>query len=239
MRYLFFIGGLLLFTACVSTPEQEGLMELSGKVRDLKRGKLLLRKYEDSVLITVDSVILNGVGNFNFSKNIEEPEVFILDLELENSRLQDNRILFFAEPKNITIQTRLQSFGHAAVISGSENDSLYRNYNHLKQRYVSKNLELIERRLRAQRYSDTVTIAEINRRQLALLTNHYLATVNYALNHSQYEIAPYLVLYEAPDVNVKYLDTVYNSLSSKIKNSRYGKELELFIQSQKEPDSVY
>ena len=58
------------------------------------------------------------------------------------------------------------------------------------------------------------------------------------MNNSDYEIAPYLVLSEAYDANIKYLDTVYHGLSPRVKDSKYGKELEAYIKVRKTGESI-
>ena len=65
------------------------------------------------------------------------------------------------------------------------------------------------------------------------MATKYLATVNFAINNSDKEVAPYLMLTEAYEVNTKYLDTVYNNLEAPVKNSLYGKKLEEFIAKRK------
>ena len=65
------------------------------------------------------------------------------------------------------------------------------------------------------------------------LSSKYLATVNFALNNKDKEVAPYLLLTEIYDANIKYLDTVYTSLTPKIKDSKYGTLLESFISERK------
>ena len=49
------------------------------------------------------------------------------------------------------------------------------------------------------------------------------------MNNRESEVAPYLALSEIYDANVKWLDTINNSLTPKIKGSKYGKELQIFI----------
>jgi len=44
------------------------------------------------------------------------------------------------------------------------------------------------------------------------------------------------MLSEVYDANVKYLDTVYKSLTPKIKDSKYGIALESFIQERKKSE---
>tara|TARA_R110002033_G_scaffold1173_5_gene11021 strand:- start:1167 stop:1322 length:156 start_codon:yes stop_codon:yes gene_type:complete len=44
-------------------------------------------------------------------------------------------------------------------------------------------------------------------------------------------VAPYLALTEIYNAQVKYLDTISNSLTPKVKDSKYGKELQSFIKT--------
>ena len=49
------------------------------------------------------------------------------------------------------------------------------------------------------------------------------------MNHKDSEVSPYLALTQIYDANVKWLDTINNSLTPKVKASKYGKELQRFI----------
>ncbi len=214
------------------------MMNLSGNVKGLKKGTLLLQKFEDTILVTVDSVIVDGGSDFSFSKKVESPEIYYLYVRLKDGTLRDDRIIFFAEEGDINIKTDLKNFGNAAVVKGSKNDSVLKEYNKLKQRYVAKNLDLIEQRFKLTKENNDSINIEIDQKQRALVSNKYLATINFALNNKNFEVAPYLMLSEAYNSNVKYLDTVYNALEPKIKDSKYGKELESFIVSRKKTDTV-
>jgi hypothetical protein len=213
-------------------------MNLTGNVKGLKKGTLLLQKFEDTLLVSVDSVVVNGDSNFSFSEKIESPEVYYLYVRLKDGTLKDDRITFFAENGDLNIQTKLNKFGSAAVVSGSENNRLLTNYNKLKQRYINKNLELIEQGLTLPKNANDSLRKNINDQQRSLLSSKYLATINYALQNKDHEIAPYLMLSEVYDANIKYMDTVYNALSQKTKDSKYGKELESFIINRKKTDTV-
>lgn len=226
---------LLTFIGCSTDQE---MMNLSGSVKGLKKGTLLLQKFEDTVLVTVDSLVVDGKSGFSFSQKVESPEIFYLYVQPKDGSLRDDRITFFGEAGNVNIQTNLKNFGSAAVVSGSINDSLLNNYNKLKQRYVSKNLELIQNRLQSKGKNIDSINKEIEQKQQSLISNKYLATINFAMNHSDYEVAPYLILSEAYNSNMKYLDTVYTVLSPKIKNSKYGKELESFIIERRKLDTT-
>ena len=62
-----------------------------------------------------------------------------------------------------------------------------------------------------------------------LVRRRYFYTTNFAVNHSDNEIAPYLALTELFDANITLLDTINNTLTPKVKISKYGKALGKFI----------
>jgi hypothetical protein len=236
MRY--FLSIILVFLSLIGCSTDTQMMNLTGNVKGLKKGTLLLQKFEDTVLITVDSIIVDGNSDFSFSEKIESPEIYYLYVRLKDGTLRDDRIAFFAENADLNIKTNLKNFGSAAVVTGSENDKAFKEYLKLKNRYVIKNLGLIEDRLKLGNEVADSSIMKIERKQRALLASKYLATINFALNHKDHEVAPYLILSEVYDSNIKYLDTVYNALTPKIKDSKYGKELESFIVNRKETDTL-
>src|SRR5690606_27454479 len=103
-------------------------MILTGAVKGLKKGTLLLQKFEDTVLVTVDSIVVDGNSDFSFSKKVESPEIYYLYVRLKDGTLRDDRITFFAENGEMNIQTNLKNFGNAAVVTGSENDKALKEY---------------------------------------------------------------------------------------------------------------
>ncbi len=236
MRHFLLI--VLLFLTVIGCSTDMEKMNLTGTVKGLKKGTLLLQKFEDTVLVTVDSIIVDGNSDFSFSKKVESPEIYYLYVRLKDGTLRDDRITFFAENGNLNIKTNLKNFGSAAEVNGSKNDSILREYDKLKQRYVSKNLELIEQRFKTNKGKNDSLNLTIEQKQRALISSKYLATINFALNNKDQEVAPYLILSEAYNSNIKYLDTVYNALAPKIKDSKYGKELESFIVNRKKTDTV-
>jgi hypothetical protein len=236
MRY--FLATAMLFLTIIGCSTDTEMMNLTGNVKGLKKGTILLQKFEDTVLVTVDSIVVDGNSNFAFSEKIESPEIYYLYVRLKDGTLRDDRITFFAENADLNIKTNLKNFGSAAEVTGSENDKALKEYLKLKNRYVIKNLSLIEERLKMGNDVADSSLIKIEQKQRALLSNKYLATINFAINHKDREVAPYLMLSEVYDSNIKYLDTVYNSLTPKIKDSKYGKELESFILNRKKTDTV-
>ncbi|MGS2762270.1 DUF4369 domain-containing protein [Sinomicrobium sp. M5D2P9] len=218
-------AGLLLFFSC---DRNENVMHLTGQVKGLKKGKIYLQKIQDSTLVTLDSLIIDGDSNFDFTTEIEEPEVFYLSVNRHNSINKDTSLLFFGEKGEINIQTSWDYFSAEARIEGSETHKKLEEYEKMMRRFRQKNLELVAAQLRAGNDS-------IQRDSLAKLANKnttrsYLYTLNFALGNRDSYVAPYIALADAPNARLKYLDTINNSLSSEVAASKYGKALNEYVQ---------
>lgn len=228
-KYYWILMVALVLTGCSDKPS-EGEMDLTGEITDLKKGVLLLQRVNDTLLETIDSVAINGDPNFQFITPVESPEVFYLYLKKDGS-ISEDRIAFFAEPKPITIKSSLKSFGLDVTITGSANQEKMDEYAILIKRYTDRNLDLIEAIFNAQTEGNLKVVDSLELQQNRLLAGKYLATVNYAINQKDLEVAPYLMLTEAYDINPKYMDTVYQALTPRVKESYYGKKLQDFIGS--------
>ena len=226
----------LVFTSIFGCSNPKGNSVINGSIKGLNKGQLLLQKIEDTTLVTLDSLRIYESPEFVFSLDLQEPEVLYLALKFDDSITQTRYMPFFAEPGTINIMTSLKGFGYDQSITGSENQNKWDEFKLLQGRYNDKQLELIQSELAAGQQNNTSEVKRVQSQRQKLLSARYLATVNFAKNHSDLPIAPYLMLAEIPDVNLKYHDTIYKLLSPEIKNSKYGKALELFMNQQK--DSV-
>ena len=220
------------------TTPKENQMQLSGFVKGMKEGTLLLQKSENNTFKTIDSMVVKGDAHFNFTETIESPELYFLSLKIQNIDREVGAIAFFAEPGDITINTKVNNFLENAVITGSENQKKYTQYKTLIKRYTDKNKKLTQLLISAAKAKNMKAIDSIDSIQKRVLAGSYLATVNYAINNKDYEIAPFLALSEIYNANTKYLDTIYNTLSPKIKASTYGVALKEFISQTKSQDSL-
>lgn len=240
MKYLAFLlfTGLLLISGCNSSTQKSTLHNttIQGKIEGIKKGKLYLERITDSIPMVVDSVIFNGTEQFAFGLNIEEPEMVYLYLEkTENTPINDF-LAVFLEPGTIEIETTLKNFEREARVTGSANHDKWVEYQELARRFQEKRLELIQETYEAEMNKNASKVLEINRKNQTLIQSKYMSTVNFAVNNSALEIAPYIALYEIFDINTAYLDTIYNNLTESVKQSKYGLELENYIVERKNLD---
>ncbi|MBC9797676.1 DUF4369 domain-containing protein [Sinomicrobium sp. FJxs] len=218
-------AGFLLLFAC---GRKENVMHLTGQVEGLKKGKIYLQKVQDSTLVSLDSLIVDGNSHFDFTTEIEEPEIFYLSVTRHNSVNKDTSLLFFGEKGEITINTSWNYFSAEAEVEGSETHEKLEEYQKVIRQFREKNLELVTEQLKAGKDS-------LKRDSLARLANKnttrsYLYTLNFALGNADSYVAPYIALAEVANARIKYLDTINKSLSPEVAASKYGKALNEYIE---------
>ncbi len=226
---------LISVTAC---SEKESNLIVNGEIKGLKKGTLYLQKIDDTVLVNVDSVVVNGDPVFSMETYIKSPQIMYLYLEKVDNNRYDDRIEFFADEGQVTINTKLEKFETSAQIVGSVNQEKLIEFRKMISRFNDQNLDLIKESFEAEKARDEEKLIEIDKKYDRLLKRKYLYTVNFAINNKEYEIAPYLALSEVFDANIKYLDTIYSSLAPKVKKSKYGKELKVFLKERRKQEKL-
>lgn len=218
---------LLLALLIIACGEKQHDLTVKATIKGLKKGTVYLKKVEDNLLVTVDSLAINGNPQFELHSNLESPEIFFLYLDKNSS--EDDRITFFADKGITEINTTLKRFVFDAKINGSKQQKTLEDYNLIISRFRDQNLDLIKARFEAQKEGDTLKYDSIQKKFDNILKRKYLYTINFALNNRDSEVAPYLALTEVYNARINLLDTINNALSENIKASKYGKKLQIFI----------
>lgn len=223
---------LVSIFAC-SKKESSGNLHLTGNVEGLGQGKLYISKIQDSTLVVLDSITIKGNSNFESFLNVDSPEVFYLFLDRGQTQSIDNSLPFFAEPGEMTINTKLKEFFNSAKISGSKNQELWEEFKKLNNRFTEENLNIIEKRLQNEVSFNAERQDSIDKAYERLLKRKYLYVANFAITNADHEIAPYLALTEIADINVSFLDSISNKMTPQVANSKYGKILKEHIKEVK------
>lgn len=226
---------LLTVTAC---SEKDNNLFVTGHVKGLKKGTIYLQKIEDTVLINVDSIQIDGDANFELGDYLKSPQIMYLYLDKVDNTEFNDRIEFFAEEGEVTVNTTLKNFEVDAKVVGSANQEKLMDYRKMMSRFNDKNLELIQKNFEAQRDENDELIISTNKEYDKLLIRKYLYTVNFAVNNKDLDIAPYLALSEVFDANIKYLDTIYTSLTPEVRKNKYGKELKSFLKERRKLEKL-
>lgn len=223
---------LVLLASC-SKNESKTNLHITGNIKGLKNGTLYIQRVVDTSLVAIDSIKIDGNSAFETNIELKSPEMLYLSLDRGVSNSLDNNILFFAEPGNINIDTNLDTYLASAKITGSKNQELYEDYRKINSRFNDSNLDLVALRFKAIKNNNQKTLDSINEKQESNIKRKYLYATNFAINHKDYEIAPYIALSEIYDINIKYLDTIQKSMTPKVAQSLYGKKLTEYVAKMK------
>jgi len=230
MKKILVIGLLLLIVAC-SKEKELGNMVVQGKIKGIKKGTLYLKKMRDTLIVSVDSIRLFGKDSFTLSDNITSPEMYFLSLDQNQSTLS-----FFGEEGIITVNDQIEKFGISPRIDGSNNQKILEKYKEVASKFQDKQLDLLAANMQALIDSDIETSQSLRKQAEKQNLKKYIFTINFALNNSDTEAAAYITLTELVNANVKYLDSINNSLTKKVKQSYYGEKLAEFIKNIKETE---
>ena len=230
MKKILVIGLLFLIVAC-SKEKELGNMVVQGKIKGIKKGTLYLKKMRDTLIVSVDSIRLFGKDSFTLTDNITSPEMYFLTLDQNQSTLS-----FFGEEGNITVNDQIEKFGISPRIEGSNNQKILEKYKEVANKFQDKQLDLLAANMQAQIDSDIETSQSLRKQAKKQNLKKYIFTINFALNNSDTEAAAYITLTELVNANVKYLDSINNSLTKKVKQSYYGEKLAEFIKNIKETE---
>ena len=204
----------------------EKKMIVSGNIDGLKKGTIYLQKQQDSIIVSIDSILLEGNSNFKFESEINEPDIYYLYLDKNDGDSLNDIITFFGNNGEINIKTSLKNFDSSYEISGSKNTELLQEYLSIIRKFNLQNLDLLEIFYKAQIENNQAKIDSVNTQIENLIKRRYLYTLNFATNNSEFEISPYLAVSQIADANQEFLLKLYDTLPEKIKNSKYGKILQ-------------
>lgn len=219
---------LVLLSSC-NKEEPKGNLHITGKIKGLKKGTLYIQRAVDTVLVAIDTIHIDGSPVFESHLDLKSPEMLYLFLDRGVSNSMDNNLSFFAEPGKISIETSLDRYMSDATVTGSKNNEIFEEFKKINSRFIDENLTLIEKKFNAVKSQNTKAIDSIGAKQSSNLKRKYLFATNFALNNRDYEVAPYIALSQIYDINIKYLDTIQKSMSPKVAQSLYGKQLTQYV----------
>jgi hypothetical protein len=207
----------------------ENSMIVSGNIVGLKKGKLMLQRIQDSVLVNIDSLSLRGDGSFTFKQELESPEVFYLALLKADHNDFNDRIAFFGEPGTINVVTTWNTFDRDAQITGSKSHVKYQECREILTKFNTRNLELLQESLKPEIKSNPKLMDSLIAVNDKNTLRRYLYVLNFALSNPDSYVSPYIAMTEAYDAKPKYLDSINKALTPEVANSKYGIALKAYV----------
>ncbi len=231
-QFLYSLSILFLVVSCAG--ETEKTMTVQGNIKGLKKGTLYLQHVKDTTLVTVDSLEIDGDGNFTFKTELESPEIFYLYLNKKDNNDINDRLSFFAEPGLITINTNWNTFDTKAKIVGSKSHEKLEEFQKVMSKNSLRELELIQMTANMDRELSQQEMDSIELLYTRNIQRNYVYAINFAINNKDSYVAPYIAVKKIPEANSIYLDSIAAVLPDSVANSKYGKELKALIKNSKE-----
>ena len=217
MKKLLIISFLFILTNCENN---ENNMTVNVKVENFKKGNVYLQKISDSALINIDSIFVKKNESIILKYDIDSPELFYLNLDVSNI---ENRIEFFGENGEINIDTSLEKFNSDFKISGSSIDSIYRNYLSVIKKFNNQKLDLIQLSFNLTKTELDDSLIKVQNQIKSLNKRQYLYNLNYTVSNGNSFVSPLIAINEFSESGKIVLDTIKNSMSKQVLESKYGK----------------
>lgn len=205
-------------------------MNVNINIKNFKKGHVYLQKVTDSTIVNIDSIFVKNEKPIIFEYDIESPELFYVNLDI--SKL-DNRIEFFGEKGNITIDTSLEKFNSDFKINGSYNDSIYREYLKIIKQFNNKKLDLIELSFNLSKANQVDSLVKVQKNLETLNKSQYLYNLNYVVSNGDRFISPLIAINEFSQASKVIKDTIRKSMSKEVQESKYGKIFEKLVEKTK------
>ncbi len=205
-------------------------MNVNINIKNFKKGHVYLQKVTDSAIVNIDSIFVKNEEPIIFEYDIDSPELFYVNLDI--SKL-DNRIEFFGEKGNITIDTSLEKFNSDFKINGSYNDSIYREYLKIIKQFNNKKLDLIELSFNLSKANQVDSLVKVQKNLETLNKSQYLYNLNYVVSKGDRFISPLIAINEFSQASKVIKDTIRKSMSKEVQESKYGKIFEKLIEKTK------
>lgn len=211
------------------TQEDKFNVSIEGKIDGIRKGKIYLQRIQDSTLVSIDSAFFEGNENFTLKTNVEEPEMMLLVLQKHGSEDYTDYLTLFVEQGEYSINSGLSNFQLAEIETQNPNQKKWKEYNAMIAKFNNQQLDLIADQMRVDEDEREI----IQNRLESLNKRRYFYTINFALSNKELSISPYVIITEAFDANIKYLDSVYNSLPADVANSLYGVQMKDLLDERK------
>ena len=205
-------------------------MNVNINIKNFKKGHVYLQKVTDSAIVNIDSIFVKNEEPIIFEYDIDSPELFYVNLDI--SKL-DNRIEFFGEKGNITIDTSLEKFNSDFKINGSYNDSIYREYLKIIKQFNNKKLDLIELSFNLSKANQVDSLVKVQKNLETLNKSQYLYNLNYVVSNGDRFISPLIAINEFSQASKVIKDTIRKSMSKEVQESIYGKIFEKLVEKTK------
>ena len=228
LRLSFFLILLVFAVTCKNTNDEDQDFLIKGYITGYLEGKVVLGKYQNDRLISVDSVFMTK-SKFMFKHiKVESPEIYFLIVD-------DDQIIieFFMDCNDIRINADYNT-GGTLEVSGSKTHDEYVAFLENNLVFENKQREIYSQKEIAMSNNDTVLLQELD----SMYTNVYKEQIDFIRLYIKENNASFVSVYIASrtladNISLEELENLTSNFADTVRSSVYYNELKDKIEDKK------
>ena len=203
--------------SCLSDKDE---IKISGEIKGLNNSFIYLIQPNSNTLLDSSKVVNE---KFNLTAYINEPLELVLKIQSKDS---ENIFSFISEPSaKIIFTSSKEKFQFNGKIENSDLNYEFEKLNSHINRYNDIDLQMLEQQIQASIENNKKKYDSLNEERLKVDQKKILFIVNYCLNNNTNILSPYLAYKYKNNINLGFLENIYQNLSEEMRETYYGRKL--------------
>ena len=203
--------------SCLSDKDE---INISGEIKGLNNSFIYLIQPNSNTLLDSSKVVNE---KFNLTAYINEPLELVLKIQSKDS---ENIFSFISEPSaKIIFTSSKEKFEFNGKIENSDLNYEFEKLNSHINRYNDIDLQMLEQQIQASIENNKKKYDSLNEERLKVDQKKILFIVNYCLNNNTNILSPYLAYKYKNNINLGFLENIYQNLSEEMRETYYGRKL--------------
>ena len=211
---------IIIFAIVCSCLSDKDEINISGEIKGLNNSFIYLIQPDSNELLDSSKVVNE---KFNLTAYINEPLELVLKIQSKDS---ENIFSFISEPSaKIIFTSSKEKFQFNGKIENSDLNYEFEKLNSHINRYNDIDLQMLEQQIQASIENNKKKYDSLNEERLKVDQKKILFIVNYCLNNNTNILSPYLAYKYKDNINLGFLENIYQNLSEEMRETYYGRKL--------------
>lgn len=211
---------IIIFAIICSCLSDKDEINISGEIKGLNNSFIYLIQPDNNTLLDSSKVVNE---KFDLNAYINEPLELVLKIQSKDS---ENIFSFISEPSaKIIFTSSKEKFEFNGKIENSDLNYEFEKLNDHINRYNDIDLQMLEQQIQASIENNNKKYDSLNEERLKVDQKKILFIVNYCLNNNTNILSPYLAYKYKNNINLGFLENIYQNLSEEMRETYYGRKL--------------
>ena len=211
---------IIIFAIICSCLSDKDEINISGEIKGLNNSFIYLIQPDSNTLLDSSKVVNE---KFDLTAYINEPLELVLKIQSKDS---ENIFSFISEPSaKIIFTSSKEKFEFNGKIENSDLNYEFEKLNGHINRYNDIDLQMLEQQIQASIENNNKKYDSLNEERLKVDQKKILFIVNYCLNNNTNILSPYLAYKYKNNINLGFLENIYQNLSEEMRETYYGRKL--------------